>query len=226
MTVHSVAQARLATGHPSDEHDEYVVLLAELAASRPDVYEHSQRVAELAARVAAAVPKLDVPVWEVERAALVHDVGKLAIPLSILNKPTALTPAERRLMQTHPAVGAELLGALPNSDNLVRLARGHHERLDGSGYPDGLRGGQIPIGAQIIAACDSWDAMTYPRHYGHPLSFDQAEAELRAHAGTQWHADVGRAHSGRRRRTTARTVDFLGVAAPVRQTRRHARSAC
>jgi two-component system cell cycle response regulator len=187
MSLHSVTQVRLSSGHSQDE---YVVLLGELAAFRSDVYQHSQRVAELAACVAAAFPALDDQPWEIERAALAHDIGKLAIPLALLQKPAALTAAERRLMQTHAAVGAELLGALPGSDNLVRLARAHHERLDGTGYPDGLRAHRIPVGAQIIAVCDSWDAMTSPRHYGKTLTFDEAAAELRAHAGTQWRDDV------------------------------------
>ena len=170
--------------------DAFVVLLDELARSRPAVFEHCRRVAELAGVVAEACPMLETPAWEVERAALAHDVGKLAVPVSVLRKPAGLTPAERRLVEAHSMIGAELLSTLAGSETLTSLARSHHERLDGMGYPDGLRGTHVPLGAQIIAACDAWDAMVSARPYRRALSFAVAAAELRKHAGTQWRRDV------------------------------------
>ena len=174
-------------------HEALAVLLGELAHSRPDVYDHSRRVATLAGLVADAFPALDMPCVDVECGALVHDIGKLAIPVRMLDKPAALTPTEWQLMRVHPVVGAELLGALPVSENVACITRCHHERIDGRGYPDGLRAHEIPFGAQIVAACDSWDAMTWSRPYRRGLPFDEAAAELRVHAGAQWRHDIVRA---------------------------------
>jgi len=180
-------QAGVANGPTQDA---FVVLFDELACSRPDVFEHSWRVAELVGQVARTFPTLEMPAWEVERAALAHDIGKVAVPVSVLRKPSGLTPAERRLVEAHSVVGAELLSTLAGSETLASLARSHHERLDGTGYPDGLRGTHVPLGAQIIGACDAWDAMVNLRPYRRALSFSEAAAELRDCAGKHWRRDV------------------------------------
>jgi putative nucleotidyltransferase with HDIG domain len=170
--------------------DPFGVLLNELATARPAVYRHCQRVAALAYEIAGACASLDTPPFEIERAALAHDIGKLAIPRGVLHKPAPLTRIERELVRTHPIIGATLLIATPDSDIVARLVRAHHERLDGTGYPSGLRGHCLPIGAQIIALSDTWDAMTHPRPYREAMPFDQAVGELRTHQESQWRRDL------------------------------------
>jgi response regulator RpfG family c-di-GMP phosphodiesterase len=124
--------------------------------------------------------------------AVLHDIGKIAIPDNILCKPGPLTPAELAIMQQHPIEGAKLLraGAHPFLDHAALVARWHHERWDGSGYPDGLRGTKIPLGSRIVLACDAYCAMVAPRPYRPALSEREAIAELRRRAGTQFDPQV------------------------------------
>lgn len=114
-----------------------------------------------------------------------HDIGKIAIPDSVLFKPAALDQGERKIIGTHPVVGAKLLASVPSMGEIVPCIMHHHERIDGRGYPDGLGGDAIPLGARIIAVADTFDAMTTDRPYRRGLALDQATAELRRVAGTQ-----------------------------------------
>jgi putative nucleotidyltransferase with HDIG domain len=118
----------------------------------------------------------------VRTAAALHDLGKVLIPREILLKPSALTDAERALVERHPADGAAMLEGVADPE-VVAMIRSHHERLDGSGYPDGLGGDELPIGVRIIAVADSYDAMTSERPYRDTRSSADALAELRAQAG-------------------------------------------
>jgi HD-GYP domain-containing protein (c-di-GMP phosphodiesterase class II) len=127
---------------------------------------------------------------ELEVAALLHDIGKLLVPDSILNKPGPLTPAEHAQMAEHPALGAQILARIPGLEAVAAIVRYHHERWDGAGYPDGLSGTCIPLASRIIAVCDSYNAMTSDRPYRRALSHRDALAELRAHAGWQFDPDV------------------------------------
>jgi HD-GYP domain-containing protein (c-di-GMP phosphodiesterase class II) len=124
---------------------------------------------------------------DTEFVALLHDVGKIRIPNEIINKPGPLTPAERAVVETHTVVGEEMLdrvgGVLGNVGNLVRSC---HERFDGSGYPDGLAGEQIPLVARIVCVCDAYSAMTTDRPYRAARSADEALAEVRRCAGAQF----------------------------------------
>ncbi len=119
-----------------------------------------------------------------EYASLLHDVGKLIVPESILSKPASLTPAEYQVMSSHARAGAEILESTLLSDQVAEMVRHHHERYDGSGYPDGLMGMEIPIGARILAAMDSFDAMTSLRPHRAGMSASEAVAWLQSHAGT------------------------------------------
>ena len=110
----------------------------------------------------------------VEIAALLHDIGKLAVPEHILSKPGPLTPDERKKMQMHAQIGAEIVSAVPFPCPVAPLIRSHHERWDGTGYPSGLRGEQIPIGARILSVVDCFDALTSERPYRPALSPDEA----------------------------------------------------
>jgi HD-GYP domain-containing protein (c-di-GMP phosphodiesterase class II) len=122
-----------------------------------------------------------------ELAALLHDVGKVKIPAEIINKPGPLDDDERALMNTHTILGEEMLAQVGGLLGEVgQIVRSSHERWDGGGYPDRLAGEQIPVAARIVAACDAWSAMTTDRAYRKRLSRDEAIAELRACAGSQF----------------------------------------
>lgn len=118
-------------------------------------------------------------------AAALHDVGKMFVSDAILQKPGPLTPEEAALMKTHPAAGARILAGVRGPVGATGAIRHHHERYDGRGYPDGLRGDEIPLLARIIAVADTYDAMTSHRPYREALSPQQAEREIAACAGTQ-----------------------------------------
>jgi HD-GYP domain-containing protein (c-di-GMP phosphodiesterase class II) len=124
---------------------------------------------------------------DAEFAALLHDVGKVGVPPEIINKPGPLDAEERAIMDQHTIMGERMLvkvGGLLGDVGLV--VRSCHEHWDGSGYPDGLAGDAIPLGARIVTACDAFSAMTTDRSYRSALSLDEAVAELRACAGTQF----------------------------------------
>ena len=126
---------------------------------------------------------------EVARAAELHDVGKIAVPDAILDKPGPLDPVEWSFMRRHPLIGERILLAAPALRPVARLVRSSHERWDGSGYPDGLTGDEIPLGARVVAVCDAFDAMTTRPSL--PRSGDRADAieELRparGHSSTRW----------------------------------------
>ncbi len=122
-----------------------------------------------------------------EFAALLHDIGKIAIPKEIINKPGQLDPAEWVLVRTHTLEGQKLLNRVGGFMRDVGvIIRSHHERWDGGGYPDGLDRDRIPLEARIIACCDSWNAMRTDRPYRHALSYEAAQAELEANAGLQF----------------------------------------
>lgn len=121
---------------------------------------------------------------------LLHDAGKVGVPERILSKPGPLTAAEWRVMRTHPIIGYQMLASIPFLKNAAELVRSHHEMYDGSGYPEGLTGEEIPLPARVFAVVDAFDAMTTDRPYRAALSTDHAQAELTRMAGTQFDPDV------------------------------------
>ncbi len=129
-------------------------------------------------------------VEQVGHAAQLHDIGKIAVPAAILEKPGPLDAEEWEFMRTHTMIGERIVGAAPALAEVARLIRASHERLDGGGYPDGLSGEEIPIGARIISVCDAFDAMTSDRSYRSAMTPSAALAELRACAGTHFDPDV------------------------------------
>jgi diguanylate cyclase (GGDEF)-like protein/putative nucleotidyltransferase with HDIG domain len=147
---------------------------------------HAQEVSDLAVDVARRLGLDDELVQAVELGALLHDIGKIRIPESILNKPAALDEEEWALMRTHPVVGERILAPIEALAGVVPIVRSSHERWDGGGYPDGLRGEEIPIGARIVAGCDAFRAMVEPRPYRPALALDAACAELERNAGMQF----------------------------------------
>ena len=166
-------------------------------------HEHSEEVVHLARGVAML---LGMPTGQVERiahAALLHDVGKLAVPHEILHKPGPLDADEWAVMSDHPIAGERILLRVPDLAAIAPIVRHEHEHWDGSGYPDRLRGRRIPIGSRIILACDAWHAMRTDRPYREALEPDAAIAELRGGAGRQFDPDVIEA-----------LLDLLGQAPP------------
>jgi diguanylate cyclase (GGDEF)-like protein len=146
---------------------------------------HSERVGELAARIARRLGVEDTQVELTRLAASLHDLGKLAIPEEILRKPGALNESERLVLQRHPQIGYRMLESL-GVEPIAEWVLHHHERWDGDGYPDRLRAEEIPLGARIIFVADAYDAMTSERVYRKPLSLEDAMAELERCSGSQF----------------------------------------
>ncbi len=177
---------RLAIGRDRAARFRAAASLARAVDTR-DAYtgSHSQRVAQLAGRIAV---RLELPAEEVELCRLagsLHDLGKLAIPEEILRKPDALSDAERVVLERHPQIGYRMLESL-GVEPIAEWVLHHHERWDGTGYPKNLSGEAIPLGARIIFVADAFDAMTSERVYRRPVGRDEALAELRRCAGTQF----------------------------------------
>jgi putative nucleotidyltransferase with HDIG domain len=156
----------------------------------PYTFQHSQSVADHAVRTARRLQLPDKEVELIRLAARVHDLGKIAVPDEVLHKQGRLTEAEFELMKKHPATGAEILAKFPEYKRGRELVLAHHERMDGLGYPRGLAGAAIALGARIIAVADSWDAMTSDRPYRKALEAEVALGELLRGRGTQWDPEV------------------------------------
>ena len=164
--------------------------VAALQHKDPITRDHVVRTAALALRVGQ---RCGLPGHELRNlglAALLHDIGKLNTPDALLNKPGRLTPDEYQLVQHHTIDGEAIVRTVPALAPIAPFVRGHHERIDGAGYPDGLTGTSIPFAARIIAVCDAFDAMAHTRQYRHGMGAAKAIAILREHAGSQWDASI------------------------------------
>jgi putative nucleotidyltransferase with HDIG domain len=151
--------------------------------------QHTEEVVRLAVSVAAELG-LDLDgVRNIELGAVLHDIGKVRVPEAILNKPGPLTEAEWAVMKTHPEVGEKILRPIKSLNAILPIVRHHHERWDGTGYPDRLVGRRIPLGARIVAVCDAYRAMTEDRPYRVALSHEEARQELETGAGSQFDSD-------------------------------------
>jgi putative nucleotidyltransferase with HDIG domain len=156
----------------------------------PYTYQHSQRVAVYAHAIARKLGLSTPEIEMIELAAKVHDIGKIRVPDAILLKPGKLTAAERRVMETHPRLGFDILRPFSEYAKVLDLVLTHHERYDGLGYPNGTVGRRLLMIAQVIPVADSLDAMTSDRAYRHARSWESAMEELRRGAGTQWNPRV------------------------------------
>jgi putative nucleotidyltransferase with HDIG domain len=152
---------------------------------------HSTRVAFLAGKIAHRVLGHAAAVAEIELAARLHDIGKVAVPDRLLDKPSSLTPEEITIMDTHPLVGESILRPIPQLRDVAAIIRNHHERWDGAGYPDGLSGEHIPVGSRILALADTFDAMTSQRPYRRSRPAAEAREEIAGHLGTQFDPTIG-----------------------------------
>lgn len=166
------------------------VLVSTIEAKDPYTHGHTERVAQYAVGIARAMDFSSDEIQTIQLGAILHDIGKLHTSDSILHKPGALTEEEWRLVKAHPVRGAQMLQGVKFLEKATDLVRHHHERVDGKGYPDGLRGDEITTGAKIVNVADAFDAMTTERPYRAGLTVDQAIDQLQQKAGTQFAAEV------------------------------------
>jgi HD-GYP domain-containing protein (c-di-GMP phosphodiesterase class II) len=188
MTIR--AQRESLEGSACELEESYLstvrILAAALDARDNYTLGHSARVAMLSLRVGRRLGLGAGVLKELEMACFLHDIGKIRVSDHILNKPAPLQADEIRLIGLHPDQGAEILGLADSLHKYVPVVRHHHERYDGSGYPAGLKGEEIPLFAQIVAIADAYDAMTTSRPYRPGRSRDEAIGEILAFRGTQF----------------------------------------
>lgn len=182
---------------PDPTHGDVVAALASALQER-DQYtgDHSESVVDVAGRVAESLAMDEEAIAKLRSAALLHDIGKVGVPDHILHKPGPLDEHEWEVMRQHPEIGERILRAIPGLGGVAKIVRHEHERWDGKGYPDGLSGEEIPIGARIILVCDAYHAMTSDRPYRMAMSHTDAVAELTRNAGTQFDPNVAEALVG------------------------------
>lgn len=165
-------------------------LFEHLDAAAPLMAEHSRAVSAWCSRLARALDLTEGEIDFVTRGGLIHDIGKMRTPGEILHAPRHLTPDEWIIMQAHAAEGGQIISSVPILRPFVPIVRGHHERLDGRGYPDGLRLGAIPLAARIVSVADAFNAMIGRRPYRAPMAPTDALAELRRNAHTQFDPEI------------------------------------
>jgi HD-GYP domain-containing protein (c-di-GMP phosphodiesterase class II) len=173
-----------------DFHDVIECLIAAVEARDSHTSGHSTRVADLTLAIAQRLGIEGSELETIHMAAHMHDIGKIGLPDDILSKPGRLTQEEWALVRRHPEIGCEILQKSEALRGIARIVLHHHERWDGKGYPAGLRGEEIPLGARIIAVADSIDAMISERPYRAALSLDQCAMELAANRGRQFDPEI------------------------------------
>jgi len=185
------ATAAIITGDAIDEIDVAINdLIARLFAKDVITAEHSRAVSSWCARIARKLGLSAQETLLVQRGGLLHDIGKIAVPDEILNAPRGLTADERAIIQRHPQDGVDMVAGLRELGEFVPAIRDHHERLDGSGYPNGLKGDAIPLAARLVSVADCFNAMVGRRPYRPPLSPYVAIRELSRHAGKQFDPEI------------------------------------
>jgi len=182
-----LVEERKHAGEIADLHLRTIEALA-LAIDAKDhtTHDHLDRVRAYAVEIGKQMGLSELELEALRAAALLHDIGKLAVPEHIINKPGRLTPEEFEKMKIHPCVGGQILQRVSFPYPVVPIVRAHHERWDGTGYPDGLSGEQIPVGARILAAVDCLDALISDRQYRRAISMEAAMAEIVRHSGSHF----------------------------------------
>ena len=170
----------------SDGEVQASLVVAQLERRRPDAFAHSRRVAQLAVRVARLAHLPEDQIRLIFWGALVHDIGELDVHEGIFEIPGPLPIVERANVVEHTVIGARWLATTPGLGSLVPFARWHHERFDGTGYPDRRGGHEVPLTIALVAVCDCWDAITEPRPYREPRPLEDAMREMQSGAGKQW----------------------------------------
>ncbi len=146
---------------------------------------HLMRVSDIAGLISEEMGMGGEPTEKIRFAGLVHDIGKIGIEESVLTKKGKLTDEEYAHVSAHSIIGERILGLAINDEEILKVVRNHHERYDGAGYPDGIYGEDIPLGARILAVADTYDAMTSDRPYQKAASHREAVAELKMQSGFQ-----------------------------------------
>jgi len=184
MQTHSTTLLRATDSYQIEQSIQ--LLLQELQYKCLHLYQHSLSVQSITHNLAQYLALSEAEISIIELAALLHDIGKIILPNDILQKEGKLTDQEFEALKQHSACGAQLLHQMKMPEQLIPLVYHHHERWDGSGYPDGIAGNAMPLGARIIALSDAFDAMTSHRPYQPQRTLAQALAEIERCAGTQF----------------------------------------
>lgn len=172
-------------------HEIIECITAALDAKDPYTAGHSQRVSEMAMKVCQLIGLREETTEQIHIAAHLHDIGKIGVPDAVLNKPDRLTDEEFEQIKKHPTIGAEILSKSHHLSEVKDIVLSHHERYDGKGYPQGLKAEKIPVGARIIAICDSIDAMTSTRSYRQARSFEFCYDEIKKNLGIMYDPMIG-----------------------------------
>jgi len=171
-------------------YNDVVMLSKSIEAYDLSITQHSVTMVQMAERLAERLGCLPTEIKTIGLAALLHDLGKVGVPTVILQKPGSLSPEEWMLMRRHPEIGAQIVQTVTGLSGVATIIQCHHENFDGSGYPHGLRGYQIPLGARILAVVDAFEAITSGRVYRPPRSPEAALQEIQRCAGTQFDPQI------------------------------------
>lgn len=174
-----------------DYHEIIECIVGALDAKDPYTAGHSQRVSDMALKVCTLLDFKEEEVEEIHIAAHLHDIGKIGVPDDVLNKTDKLNEEEWTAMKKHPQIGADILSKSKHLNELKDIVLYHHERFDGTGYPQGLKGEKIPVGARIIAICDSIDAMTSNRSYRKAYTFEYCYTQIKENLGNMYDPRIG-----------------------------------
>ncbi|SJZ40483.1 HD-GYP domain-containing protein [Selenihalanaerobacter shriftii] len=169
-----------------DIHELIDILITTLNVRNQNTFGHSWRVAKISTMIAESLELNSEEIEEIHIAAHLHDIGKIGIPDNILNKPGKLTAKEVEQIQDHPKIGYDILTKVSILENISSLVLYHHERFDGLGYPEGLKGKDIPLASRIITVADAFDAMTSDRPYRQALDYEYAFEEINNHISEQF----------------------------------------
>jgi putative two-component system response regulator len=186
--VRSLLRLKMVYDRLDDAQHVILSLARAVEAKDRSTESHTERVARAARSLGAAVGIKGEVLEDLYLGGVIHDIGKIGVPDALLLKPGPLTPDEVVLMRTHVLIGEEIVRPLRFASSLLPIVRHHHERWDGRGYPDGLRGEAIPLPARIVAICDAYDSMISDRPYRRAFSPNRAVEVLREGAGSQWDA--------------------------------------
>lgn len=170
---------------------EATIWIKKLRDKHPDIYHHSSRLAMLAEKIAVPLELDEEAAGQLVRGCFMHDIGKTALPRELITQRDYFDDEQWKLLRSHPEIGAKMLEGDPGfSEEIISIVRHHHERWDGTGYPHGLAGSEIPLGARICAVLDAFDSMTSNQVYRRRISLSEARLELIRNAHTQFDPDI------------------------------------